>query len=69
LFPGKAKKKTKPKLRLPCKPDTPLGSLSSVALSCVAVKQDYYTTDLALSFQTILCCPILGVHFTPGPTA
>jgi hypothetical protein len=69
LFPGKAKKKTKPKLRLPRKPDRPLGSLSSVALSCVSVKQDtlYHGFSYLLVTRTaeahqvrLVMCPALG---------
>lgn len=56
LFPGKTKKKTKPKLRLPCKPDIPLGSLSSLTLSCMSVKQlkFYHTSHLKFSNNLML---------------
>lgn len=63
LFPEKARKKTKLLPRLPRKPDKPLGSLSSVALSCLSVKQTYYTTELALGNQTCKSCPNRREHF------
>jgi hypothetical protein len=45
-FPS-ARKKTKClSLRLPRKPDEPLESLSSVALSCSSVKHNQHTTDI-----------------------
>lgn len=51
LFPTKAKKKTKLTLRLPRKPGMPLRSLSSVALSCMSVKQYNCSTTFAYRFQ------------------
>ena len=55
--------------RLPRKPDEPLGSLSSVALSCSSVKQLHCITEWWLVIQRYSCCPNQGEHFTPPATA
>ena len=52
--------------RLPRKPDEPLGSLSSVALSCSSVKQLHCITEWWLVIQRYSCCPNQGEHFTPA---